>query len=392
MNKYIQALVKNVRTKLESWFNGQGTIEHQEIYRFLHSIAGTAATIGFEQAGEAARALMGQLNEDDQKEWEKDELQQFLFPLISIFYYEELTTIDEIIERKQDFKDKKLILLIDDDPAVIMLLKEVLQENGWVVLTAANPEKAIHSYNDLNPDCIIINYMVQGKSGLQVLRRIRKELNQPFTPAIIISKDTSKDTRVSSYQHGADDYIVIPFEADEFIVRVRRQLERKQAIDELVFHVERNEERELETVSSEGEIKVSDNHIHVGIVDDDPIIRTMLTDLISKSKMVEGFTLEIKAFKDGMEFYESNWYSQHNRPYLIILDGMMPRMDGMEVLKKLRGLDDQDKFTIIMLTSRKNEHDISSAIQLGADDYLTKPFKLLELETRLGYLIKRMKL
>ncbi|MFV2050768.1 response regulator transcription factor, partial [Metabacillus sp. YM-086] len=125
--------------------------------------------------------------------------------------------------------------------------------------------------------------------------------------------------------------------------------------------------------------------------DDDPIIRTMLEDLISKSKFTDGFTLDIKTFKDGMEFMEAGWHLNNKDPYLLILDGMMPRMDGLEVLQKLRSLQYQERFTVMMLTSRKSEHDISRALQLGADDYITKPFKLLELETRLGHLIKRMK-
>ena len=126
-------------------------------------------------------------------------------------------------------------------------------------------------------------------------------------------------------------------------------------------------------------------------MDDDPIIRTMLEDLISKSKFTDGFTVDIKTFKDGMEFIEADWHLNNNEQYLIILDGMMPRMDGLEVLQKLRGLSYQERFTVMMLTSRKSEHDITRALQLGADDYITKPFKLLELETRLGHLIKRMK-
>ena len=88
--------------------------------------------------------------------------------------------------------------------------------------------------------------------------------------------------------------------------------------------------------------------IHVGIIDDDQIIRTMLGDLISKSKFTEESILDIKSFKDGMEFFESNWHSKKNEPYLIILDGMMNRMDGLEVLQKLRGLRYQERFTIIM--------------------------------------------
>ena len=153
----------------------------------------------------------------------------------------------------------------------------------------------------------------------------------------------------------------------------------------------KNEGRSRVKVVPVNDVRYHKKLVHVGIIDDDPIVRTILENLISKSKSTEGFTLDIQSFKDGMEFFESDWHLKNNEPYLIILDGMMPRMDGLEVLQKLRGLSFQERFTIMMLTSRKGEQDISRAIQLGADDYITKPFKLLELESRLVHLIKRMK-
>ncbi|MEH7238040.1 response regulator [Bacillus sp. JJ1562] len=537
MNKYTQALVKNVRKKLEAWLNDQVSIQHKELYRFLHSIAGTATTIGFNKAGEIAQSLLSQLEEDVEKEWTKEELQVFLTPLISAFYYEEYSNVDEVRERKDEIGDKKLILLIDDDTTLLMYLKDELETNGWIVMAAADSERAINSYYDLNPDCVIIDIHMKDKNGLDILLQL-KDMKQYFTPTIMISTDHSKEMRIKSYQLGADDYIQKPLEMDEFIVRINRQLERKQAFDDLILideltrvynrkflqqtydrlvnnlnrngtsfsiaildldhfkhvndtygHVigdkvlttfaevlrsglrlndiiiryggeefiilfpdthakeaknllerllnefskvsfddmngahpfyctfsagvheitsdELDLKRNIEIVDgalyeakNEGRnqvkavplnnIRYHRKLIHVGIIDDDPIIRTMLHDLISKSKFTDGFTLDIETFRDGMEFFESSWYTKKNEPYLIILDGAMPRMDGIEVLQKLREQPYQERFTVMMLTARRSEHDISRALRLGADDYITKPFKLLELEGRLSHLIKRM--
>ncbi|TXC91275.1 diguanylate cyclase [Metabacillus litoralis] len=538
MNKYLQTLVKNVRKQLESWLNEHQIIQHSELYRFLHSISGTASTIGFTVAGEMAQKLMDQLKEFEEKEWTKEELQSFLFPLISIFYYEEFSNLDEVIEKQAEIEDQKLILIIDDDTALLMYLKDQLEMNGWVVIAVADSERAINSYYDLNPDCVIIDIHMKDRNGLDVLLQLKDQMNQQFIPTIMISVDKTKEMRMKSYKLGADDYIEKPLEMDEFIVRINRQLERKQAIDDLMLideltrvynrkylsqtyerlisHLKRQYEtfsiamldldhfkqindsyghvvgdnvlatfaeiirnelrlndiviryggeefmvllpdtkaKEAKVVldrvlkefsnhsftSNQGEqfsctfsggiheiqldqldmkknIEMADSAlyeakvagraqmklvpvnnvnyhkkpIHIGIIDDDPIIRTMLEDLINKSKYTEAFTLDIRCFKDGMEFFESSWHEQNNEPYLIILDGMMPRMDGLEVLQRLRESRFQERITVMMLTSRKSEQDISRALQLGADDYITKPFKLMELETRLGHLIKRMK-
>ena len=382
MNKYTLTLIRNVRKQLEEWLNEGISIPHLDLYRFLHTLIGTSGTIGLFKEAEKSRELMKQLTEMDEKTWTRSELQDFLLPLISIFYYEEFANLEDFKERKEDWEGKKQILLMDDDPTLIMNLKDLLQENGWVVLTAGEPVKAVQAFADLQPDCVIINSQIAGGKGLDLLKELRETANQQTTPIVLIGKGLTKEDRVKGYRFGADDLIDSSLELDELIVRLNRQLERKQAIDEL--------KQQTQLVTKEQTLP-GKKLIHVGIVDDDPIIRTMLVDLIGKSKLMEGYTFDIKAFKDGMEFFDSNWYLENNEPYLIVLDGMMPRMDGIEVLQRLRELPSQEKFTIIMLTTRKSEQDITRAIQLGADDYLTKPFKLLELETRLGYLVKRMK-
>ena len=212
MSKYLQTLIKNVRKQLEAWLNEQQEIQHKELYRFLHSISGTAATIGFSEAGDMAQELMSHLKEHEERVWDKEELQSFLLPLISIIYYEEYSNVDEIIENKKEYEDKNLILLIDDDTALLMYLKDELEKEGWVVIAVADPDRAINSYYDLNPDCVVIDVHMKDKNGLDVLLQIKEKMKQQFIPTIMISVDKSKEIRMKSYKLGADDYIQKPLE------------------------------------------------------------------------------------------------------------------------------------------------------------------------------------
>ncbi len=128
----------------------------------------------------------------------------------------------------------------------------------------------------------------------------------------------------------------------------------------------------------------------MAIIDDDSIIRTMLKELLSKIDVGDRYEVKIEVFKDGIEFFESQWIHSSDQ-YFVILDGMMPKMDGLEVLQKLRQHKRHDQYTVIMLTSRNSEQDIQRALELGADDYMTKPFKLMELEARVRHLMKKVK-
>jgi DNA-binding response OmpR family regulator len=68
----------------------------------------------------------------------------------------------------------------------------------------------------------------------------------------------------------------------------------------------------------------------------------------------------------------------------------MPVMDGIEVLQKVQKIKHSHKVHVLMLTGRKGEADIEKALALGADDYVTKPFSIKELQARIQRLIKRM--
>jgi len=105
---------------------------------------------------------------------------------------------------------------------------------------------------------------------------------------------------------------------------------------------------------------------------------------------VEKYELEVQAYQDGISFFEDEWH-RTNEEYLIILDGVLPKMDGIEILQKLRQYPESSRYTILMLTGRKAESDIVRALNLGADDYLTKPFSIRELEARIKVLVQRVK-
>ncbi|MCL2125854.1 MAG: response regulator transcription factor [Oscillospiraceae bacterium] len=114
------------------------------------------------------------------------------------------------------------------------------------------------------------------------------------------------------------------------------------------------------------------------IVDDEKNI----VDILSFNLKKEGF--DIVTAYDGEAALEQ--YAQH-RPGLILLDVMLPLIDGFEVCRRIRKADKQTP--IIMLTAREEETDKVLGLDLGADDYITKPFSLRELQARVKANIRR---
>lgn len=118
----------------------------------------------------------------------------------------------------------------------------------------------------------------------------------------------------------------------------------------------------------------------IWIVDDDVLIARLLSHWL----MQRGFEVEI--IKNGRDAIESMASSQP--PRLVLLDVMMPFVDGFEVLTELRSRKPWKKVPVIMLTSKSNEASVVQAFEAGADDYVTKPFKLPELMVRMNRLMK----
>ena len=81
-------------------------------------------------------------------------------------------------------------------------------------------------------------------------------------------------------------------------------------------------------------------------------------------------------------FYNSE-HAKEDVNHFLILDGVMPIMDGLEVLQKVKQGKNANRYKVLMLTGRKSKDEIERALKLGADDYVTKPFYVTELQARI---------
>ena len=95
---------------------------------------------------------------------------------------------------------------------------------------------------------------------------------------------------------------------------------------------------------------------------------------------------ETKGFEDGLSFWDE---LKREKPKLIILDVMLPGMDGVEILKKLRDDIEYKSIPVIMATAKGQDYDRIKGLDLGADDYLVKPFNMMEMVSRVKAVLRR---
>jgi DNA-binding response OmpR family regulator len=116
------------------------------------------------------------------------------------------------------------------------------------------------------------------------------------------------------------------------------------------------------------------------IVEDDAALR----ETIAYNLRGEGYHVLVAA--DGISALE---VARLNQPTLILLDLMLPRLDGLEVCRQLRARPETTNIPILMLTARGEETDKIVGLEMGADDYVTKPFSWNELRARVRALLRR---
>lgn len=116
------------------------------------------------------------------------------------------------------------------------------------------------------------------------------------------------------------------------------------------------------------------------LVEDDDNIRKLVSYALTK----EGY--DVKGFAVPSEFWNE---TKTEIPDLVMLDIMLPQEDGLSILKKLRTMHETEDLPIIMLTAKDSEFDKVTGLDLGADDYISKPFGMTELISRVKALLRR---
>jgi len=120
------------------------------------------------------------------------------------------------------------ILVVEDEQLIARLLKETLLIEGYQAVTVLNGEDAVQFALRETPHLIILDVMLPGIDGYEVVRRLRAHPKTMHIPIIILSSLGEPKDKVSAFEVGVDDYITKPFHTDELLARIRTQLRRVQ--------------------------------------------------------------------------------------------------------------------------------------------------------------------
>ena len=121
---------------------------------------------------------------------------------------------------------KHTILIVDDEVSIRDMLSIALDAAGYNVLQAENAQTAHSLVIDRYPDLILLDWMMPGTTGLELLRRLKRDESTEKTPVIMLTAKAQETNKISGLDAGADDYIAKPFSPRELISRVKAVLRR----------------------------------------------------------------------------------------------------------------------------------------------------------------------
>ena len=125
-------------------------------------------------------------------------------------------------------KIKYHILVVDDDDRIKELVKEYLNDNGFVVSTGNSAEEAKIKISYFKFDLIVLDVMMPGKNGFELTKEIKKNSNVPI---ILLTAKGEVENRIQGLEIGADDYLGKPFEPKELLLRIKNILKKNKKIN-----------------------------------------------------------------------------------------------------------------------------------------------------------------
>ena len=262
--------------------------------------------------------------------------------------------------------EQVVILVVDDDKVISRILELDLAGPGRRVLVAETVAEAERAIANEDVSLIVLDLFLPDGDGRSVLAELRERPETRHTPVFVLSANSSPLAKSECIALGANAYIEKPFDRSSLAARVAAHL----------IHPYREAAPQTHPAEpSPG--RHAGRTRRVLVAEDDQITAALISHRLGRV----GY--EVTHCSNGARAYEE---AQSGSYGLIILDQKMPGMDGFEVLGRLRDAEEFDAVPIIMLTGMGREDDVVKAFELGANDYVLKPFSPVELTARVQHL------
>lgn len=293
-----------------------------------------------------------------------------------------LTSIIHSIETKSG-KDNagkvasRNLLLVEDNEIAAMQVKMVLEKEGYTVDTVKGGKEALSFMEEHIPDGVILDLMMPGIDGFHVLHEIRKHPETHDVPVLVL---TAKDLNSEDFERLSTDNIqqlIHKGDLDrEGLVEMARMVFDGTPWTETGSGSTAETERKGPGNTAGNANKVKSSEPAVLIVEDNP------DNMFTLKTLMGSGTYKFYEAADGEEGLRM---ALNRVPDLILLDISLPKMDGYEVVKRIKENSSTRKIPVIAVTARAMKGERERALASGCDDYISKPIDQDILEEKVSF-------
>ena len=242
------------------------------------------------------------------------------------------------------------LLLIEDEEPLAEVLQTKLQREGFTVSVANDGAEGLAKLKSERPDLVLLDIILPKMSGFDILEEMRKDPELPHPPVIIISNSGQPVEIERAKALGAVDYLVkADFDPEEVVTKVRANMARLQGGGAKSAGAKKSAKGGMGAL--------------ILVVEDDKFLRDLMVQKLKR----EGFAVD-----EAIDGEEALKRAKEAAPSLILLDLILPGVDGFEVLRQLKAETQSANTPVIILSNLGQREDIEKGMSLGAADFLIK--------------------
>ncbi len=271
------------------------------------------------------------------------------------------------------------VLIVDDDLQNVKLMKAKLQNRGYELLEAYSGEDALKKVETSPPDLILLDIMMPGIDGYEVVKRLRKEPKNKDVPIIMVTALDGMEDKIRGFEAGADEFLTKPVNSVELLARIKSMLRMRQFQEQLSIRAE-SEAHFGGSLLKKAHVADPISSQRVLVVEDDE------RDIKLIRNFLNGENYELIVAQTGEEALSIIFNEKID---LVLLDILLPGMDGFELCQRLRETDKTKDIQIVIISCLSDLETRLRGLEEGVDDYLVKPINCREINARVNALLKK---
>jgi|LGVE01.1.fsa_nt_gb signal transduction histidine kinase/DNA-binding response OmpR family regulator len=261
----------------------------------------------------------------------------------------------EMCENKKNNISKKIILLVEDSEPAVIQIKDLLEQSGYRILVAKNGKEAFNIIDQIIPDAMILDLMMPGIDGFEVLKSIRQVEKTAHIPVLIL---TAKHITKEDLQNLKRNNVYQLIQKGDI-----NRLELEKAVEKMVFLIKPTEIKETKESNEKTNFKNRQGKPIVLVVEDNE------DNMITVNALLREKYTVIEAINGN----EAIAKTKAKIPDLILMDIALPGMDGIETLKAMRRIDELKNIPVIALTASVMTDDRKKIETIEFSGFIPKP-------------------